>query len=202
MVAFPVTTLPKIPSDLSFQAAIEVTQQLLSHIDRPAAPGQDDADNTISEAVSAIVQQKPGARGFFVAYLTGEHSALNPPHPAIVSGLQRWPDQSVDLLPKNLAMSTAMAVAHSREGNADMAQQSARVRSRTLDLMVALQLSAIPGELAQLRDSAHPANDADGPYTPFLTRWGYDAEQRHHIYSAASEALAQLDMPPSQSDLP
>lgn len=146
-------------------------------------------EQAIAQAVSALVQSKPGARGFFVAYLTGDQPPPSPPHPAVVTGLKRAPEQTTDLLTKNLAMSTAMALTHRRQGSDAMAQQSAQVRSRTLDLIEALQMPALAQSLMALRDSAA---SADGTFEAFLTRWGYDEEQRQHIKASADEALGRL----------
>ncbi len=86
-------------------------------------------------------------------------------------------------------MSTAMVVAHRRQGNSEMAQQSEQVRSRSLELIEALRLPSLTEALTQLRDSAA---SSDGSFEAFLTRWGYDDEQRQHIEKSADEALKRL----------
>ena len=192
-------TIPQIPSDISFQAAIGATQQLLDVVATldssasggasPGGPGPNgDVAAQIEQAIATLLEQLPGARGFFVAYLTGDHAAADPPHPSILAGLRRSPQQSTTMLTKNLAMSTAMALVHRRQNNAEMAQQSMQVRSRTMALIAALGLPELSSELAQLQAAA---SDADNAYTPFLQRWNYDAEQRQHIHDAAAAALAQ-----------
>ncbi|MEO0408977.1 MAG: hypothetical protein AAF289_16665 [Cyanobacteria bacterium P01_A01_bin.135] len=186
--------VPEIPRDISFQAAIEVAQQIIeatAHRENSQAAEALSAD--IAQAVSALLQQTAGARGFFVAYLTGDQAVSGSPHSAILSGLRQSPQQSVDMLTKNLAMSTAMALAHDRQSNGEMAQQSLHVQSRTMAIIEALPLPELAQALQQLQAAASADGDLeDNPYGPFLARWNYDAEQRQHISAAAAAALAKL----------
>lgn len=190
-----VSQLPTIPNDVSFSASIELTQQLLKQIWTPSAETSSEVteealdEAAIAQTVSALVQSKPGARGFFATYLTGDQTPTKPHHPGIVSGLQLVPEQTTDLLTKNLAMSTAMMLTHSRQDNSEMMMQSAQVQSRSLDLIEVLKMPSLRQSLTQLRDSAATNG---GVFEAFLSRWGYDTEQRQHIKETADEALKRL----------
>jgi hypothetical protein len=95
----------------------------------------------------------------------------------------------VDLMVRNLAMSSAMVVAHGRKGDSDQQAASERVRSRSTELLRLLDPQAVgqrlqtllaavePGEAAQVSQSV--ADDR-----AFLDRWGYDDGQRKAIRQA------------------
>lgn len=169
-----------IPEAVSFEQAIALTQSLLTQIDQQAL-----TPAAIEAAVAALVQTENGARGFFVTYLTDQRSPADFPHPAIVQALKTAPDQVADLLVKNLAMSSAMAVTHRRNQSEELAQGSDHVRSRTACLMQVLQMAAVTRQAKQL----HQSLTGVGEYSAFLDRWGYDAEQRQTIQQALTEAI-------------
>ncbi|MGF1537261.1 MAG: hypothetical protein ACFB4J_12380 [Elainellaceae cyanobacterium] len=193
--------IPTIPDNVSFSDAIALTRQLLDHVGVSEKDDHLEAGDeaAIAQAIAALVQTKAGARGFFVAYLTGEPAPASPPHPGVISGLKLAPEQTVDLLTKNLAMSTAMVLTHNRQNNSEMARQSSLVQSRSLDLIEVLKMPTLRQALTQLRDSAAATDEAqasnhvtDRGYEAFLTQWNYDNEQRQHIKVAADEALERL----------
>ncbi|MBV8887517.1 MAG: hypothetical protein JO235_26455 [Chroococcidiopsidaceae cyanobacterium CP_BM_RX_35] len=168
-----------IPSNITFDQAITLTQSLLSQM--AAAELQ---PNEIESAIAQLVKSENGARGFFVTYLTSEQELADNPSPEVVRALQSSPEIVAELLVKNLAMSAAMAVTH-RQDEA-MAQNSERVRSRTVHLIQLVQLPAV-GELSQ--QIWESAATGEGNYKAFLQRWGYDAEQRQVICQALAQVL-------------
>jgi hypothetical protein len=174
-------TLPvSIPDAPSFEEAIALTQTLLAAMmDRSVA----EAD--LQGAIAQLVSTHNGARGFFVAYLTDDRPLADQPSPGVIAALQGAAAAVADLLVKNLAMSSAMAIAHRRRQAEDMAQGSDRVRSRTLGLIRQLQSAVVAERVAALQGSLA----GEGDYSSFLERWGYDADQRQAI-GAALEAIA------------
>lgn len=170
-----------IPANLTFEEAIAHTQTLL------AALEQGNLDEASLESlVTQLVRSENGARGFFVTYLTDERPLADVPSPATLTALRSSPEIVGELLVKNLAMSSAMAIAHRRNQNEAMAQGSDRVQSRTHQLIQALQLPTITEKLQQLNESA---TTGQGTYQSFLERWGYDAEQRQVIQQVTRSAL-------------
>ncbi len=170
---------------MTFEAAIALTQSLLSQIEAGMSSTEAEA------AITDLVKSENGARGFFVTYLTSGTLADNPP-PEVVRALQSSPEVVAELLVKNLAMSAAMAVTHRRHQKTEMAQGSDRVRDRTTRLIQMVKLPAI-GEIARsLRDSAAMG---EGSYEAFLQRWGYDAEQRQVICQALAEVIDPQSLP-------
>lgn len=169
--------------ELTFEAAIAQTQALLDQIEQQSL-----SDAELEAAIAQLVQTQNGARGFFVTYLPDPRAIADQPAPAVVSALQSAPDTVAELMVKNAAMSSAMAIAHRRNQNEDLAQGSDRVRSRSLALIEKLQLPQIHEKAIALRESAVTGI---GDYQAFLDRWGYDAEQRQVIAETMAVILSE-----------
>ncbi len=164
---------------ITFEEAIAFTQSLLERID------------TINEvekeaAIASLVKTENGARGFFVTYLTDEREFADSPSPGIVNGLKSAPETVSELLVKNVAMSTAMAITHQRNNHAEMAQKSEQVTERSVNLIIELQLNATTNKLKNLQDTI---NLGAGKYQKFLQRWGYDDEQKQTIKKIVEQLL-------------
>jgi len=86
----------------------------------------------------------------------------------------------VDLTARNLAMSTAMGLAHGRTGAEDQRQGSERVARRCSDLLRQLDSSLVKVRLETLLEATAGRGDDVG----FLQRWGYDDEQKSAIARA------------------
>lgn len=177
-----------IPESVTFEEAIALTQSLMSQMEAGEV-----SQPEIAEAIAQLVKTENGARGFFVTYLTSEGTLADNPSPEVIQALQSSPDTVAELLVKNLAMSSAIAVAHRRDGNEEIAQGSDRVRSRTAHLIEQVNLPQVRELALALHQSAATGK---GIYKTFLQRWGYDAQQREVI----CDALEQV-MPEVQSNL-
>lgn len=156
-------------SKFSFEEAIAYTENLFS--------------NTLPADLEAVIAQliatDNGARGFYVYYLT--NSVADQPNEAILQAIRQVPEPSAELLVKNLAMSTAMAIAHRRNHNEAQAQGSDQVKMRTANLIQKLNLAKVT-EIGQLMQES--ARSGTGVYVNFFTKWGYDAEQKQAIAAA------------------
>ena len=155
---------------MTFEEAIAYTEALLSRKDLD--------ESQLESEISALVQTANGARGFFVCFLTGEWQLADVPSNPIIKALQSAPDAIAELLVKNLAMSTAMAIFHRRTDNEEQSQGSDRVARRTAILIEKVELAEVYEIATQMRNSAI---SNDGNYVSFLERWGYDAEQKQAI---------------------
>jgi hypothetical protein len=172
-----------VPEDITFEAAIALTQRLL---DRLAQKEQLEAP--LKEIVSKLVSTQNGARGFFVAYLTDARPFADDPDPEIIEALKSSLEGVSELLVKNLAMSTAMAITHTRNAQPDQAQQSLQVSRRSADL-----IDRVGGDrlTAEAQDLWQSVTDSSGSYTTFLKKWGYDAEQKAAIASRVEAVLSK-----------
>jgi hypothetical protein len=175
----------------SFEQAIDYTEQLLERTDL--------TDAQLQVEIANLVTTENGARGFFVCYLTGEWQLADRPSAGVIQALQSVPHPSAELLVKNLAMSTAMAIAHRRIHNETQAQGSDRVAKRTSHLISLLKLDEINQLARQMYDSAKIETDLepsidhgqtkDDKYGSFLKKWGYDQEQKNAISGAIAALL-------------
>ncbi len=171
----------QIPENLSFEKAINLTQDLREEM----ATGKI-SPSEIQTRITELVKSENGARGFLVVYLTDDHAFADSTSQSVVSALKSSPEIVSELLVKNLAMSSAMAITHRRNKNEEMARGSDSVRQQTTHLIKALKLDLITEKLKQLRNCA---SDEEGSYTAFFQRWGYDEQQRQVIEKNVSEVL-------------
>ncbi|MEG4987979.1 hypothetical protein QUB08_19715 [Microcoleus sp. BR0-C5] len=184
-----------IPSSLlasesiTFEGAIELTQSLLSLIEADSLRDSYASrllEAEIEQAVKSLVKTPNGARGFFVTYLTDDGQEADRPSPGVIEALRSAPEIVAELLVKNLAMSAAMVVYHSRQQKEEMAADSARVQERSRNLIQMLQMPACQTIASQMLESLQSAN---GKYEKFFQRWGYDDEQKLAIGSAVRSAI-------------
>jgi hypothetical protein len=163
-------------SSLSFPEAITATQSLMEKMnDRQLN------ETEIEQAIASLVNTKNGARGFFVAYLTSDLTLADNPTLGVINALKAAPEIVGELLVKNLAMSSAMAVTHRRDRDEIQAQNSERVTRRTANLIRLVNLDLITAELEKLQTTIVTG---EGEYRDFLKRWGYDRTQQEIIQQA------------------
>ncbi|MEI6430016.1 MAG: hypothetical protein WCO45_16775 [Pseudanabaena sp. ELA607] len=163
---------------MTFEEAIAYTESLLSQ------KSLDDAQ--LETEIAALIQTQNGARGFFVCFLTGEWQLADAPSTGVIRSLQSAPNAIAELLVKNLAMSTAMAITHQRAGNPEQAQGSERVAKRTALLIEKVDLVEVQKIATQMQTSAISGH---GEYAAFLEKWGYDAEQKQAIVTSLQRHL-------------
>ncbi|AFY73775.1 hypothetical protein Syn7502_01723 [Synechococcus sp. PCC 7502] len=155
-------------ASLSFEEAIACTENLFTSADL--------SEPELQQAIADLIRTDNGARGFYVYYLT--NPVGNHPTEAVIKAIQAVPEPSAELLVKNLVMSTAMAIAHRRNQDESHAQGSQQVKERTANLISLLNLTEVK-RIANLMKAA--AESGTGEYANFLTKWGYDSEQRQAI---------------------
>jgi hypothetical protein len=165
-----------VPEEVTFEQAIALSQALVDQMAEGAI-----ADDLLEPAIAQLVASENGARGFFVTYLSDERPIAEPPTAAVISGLKTAPAIVAPLMVKNLAMSTAMAIAHRRNQDEALAQGSDRVKARSADILQAIQSNETNAQIHALITSI---DTQAGDYAPFLKRWGYDSEQQQAIRQA------------------
>ena len=163
------------PLQPTFQQAMEITAQWLALWENGEL-----SDEVLSDRVAELVASRDGARGFFVVSLAGDSPLMDRLPDPVVLALRLAGDGVVDLSARNLAMSTAMALHHQRNGDAGQQGGSERVQLRCTELLRLLDPSAVKERLETLLE----ATDGRGEDVAFLDRWGYDADQRSAIADA------------------
>jgi len=167
------TASVSVPENVTFENAIAIVRSLLDGLETDTL-----SEDDFATAVSELVKTQNGARGFFVTYLTDDRPIADNASVSTRKALESSPEIVSELLVKNVAMSTAMAIYHRHQQNEEMAAGSDRVRSRCVRLIRDLNLPALQPRLQALLESA---KTGEGAYGDFLKRWGYDAEQRDAI---------------------
>lgn len=167
---------------LSFPKAISATQSLMERIDADKL-----SETEIQREISSLLNTKNGGRGFFVAYLTGDLPLADNPSLGILNGLKSSIEVSSELLVKNLAMSSAMAIVHARNNDSDNLKGSQKVCRRTGYLIQQLDSAMIREQLRKLQNTI---DTGEGEYLDFLNRWGYDNEQKKAIQTAIAKIFA------------
>lgn len=171
-----------VPDAITFEQAIALTQTLLDRLDQQGL-----AESDLEATIAQLVRSTNGARGFFVTYLSDDRAIADQPSSAVVQALASSPETVSELLVKNLAMSSAMAITHRHNQNEALAQGSDRVKARTARLIRSLQQPEITAKAQQMRESAATGT---GFYQDFLNRWGYNPEQRQEIQTVMEQILA------------
>ncbi|MDJ0597918.1 MAG: hypothetical protein QNJ37_03625 [Crocosphaera sp.] len=162
-----------IPNNLSFENALQLTETLLEAIAEKHLK-----DDEIEEIITTLVSSQNGARGFFVIYLTSDFSFADHPSDGVINALKTSPEIVSELLVKNLAMSSAMAITHRRNNDEQKAQGSDQVRRRNSHLIKQLNLELISKKLEVLKQTII---NNEGNHQNFLVKWGYDEEQKQVI---------------------
>lgn len=161
---------------LSFPQAIATTQALMNNMNAFQL-----TEAEIEQEITSIIKNKKGGRGFFVAYLTSDLALADNPSPGVIDALKSSLEVVSELLVKNLAMSSAMVVAHTRQDDLENARGSQKVQERSSKLIQLLKSKSIENELQQLQTAIEAGK---GDYQDFLQRWGYDSEQQQAIEKA------------------
>jgi len=163
----------------TFESAIEEAQNLLDSGTLPEAE--------MIARTQTLLETEAGARGFFVVFLTGDSPLADQAPDWLLSLFAQGPDLVAELLVKNLAMSTATALAHEAQGNPEQADGSRQVAQRTTAILKALRhppFGPVPALEQKAMDMLQTLNGEEGPYHNFLDRWGYDSNQRQAIGQA------------------
>ncbi len=166
---------------LSFQEAIAQSSEWIRRWDQ-----EELSDDVLADAVGEIVRQRDGARGFFVASLTGESPLMDRLPDPLVYQLRLAGEDLVDLTVRNLAMSSAMGLHHKRNQDQALMEGSLRVRARCIDLLQHLEPQLVKQRLERLLEGL----DSKGEDKKFLERWGYDDEQKAEIKTAIHEVAS------------
>ena len=157
----------------TFQQAMEITAAWLQQWEN-----EEISDEVLADRVGEIVASRDGARGFFVVSLAGDSALMDRLPDAVAGQLREAGAGVVDLSVRNLAMSTAMALQHRRNGDATQQAGSERVTIRCTELLRLLEPALVKERLEQLLAASL---DNQGEDVSFLEKWGYDSEQRRAI---------------------
>ncbi len=136
------------------------------------------SDEVLADLVAELVKSKGGARGFFAFTLSGDCPIIDRlPEPLVIQ-LRSVGKSIVDLTVRNLAMSSAMALQHERNGNFKQKLCSERISLRCIELLRVLETNSVKERVEKLIK----AISGKGEDLEFLNRWGYDEDQKQAIF--------------------
>ena len=186
----------------SFEAAQDIGRELAEQL-----RDKKTLDDEARELLQDLVSTTSGARGWFVSLLTDEDLAqlfVPPIDDALLQPIAARPEPNLRLCVMNVAMSSATAVAHERDGHRDLAAASRATSSRSAALCTALlerdMMAGLAEALRALYEAAAPRDDdlgelgeilglssdaapshVDEDWAAFLDKWRYGPDQRAAI---------------------
>ena len=93
------------------------------------------SDEVLSDRIAQLLASRDGARGFFVISLASDCPLMDRLPESLVLQLRTAGQVVIDLTVRNLAMSTAMAIHHQRQGDFNQQAGSERVTARSIELL-------------------------------------------------------------------
>ena len=137
------------------------------------------SDEVFAERVSELIETPEGARGFFVISLASDCAVLDRLPESLVMQLRKKGEGVVDLVVRNLAMSSAMAIHHERQANSNQQAGSERVIARCIELLRILEPTSVKLRLERLLKAT--VGEGEGEDVKFLKNHSYDQEQKEAI---------------------
>ena len=135
------------------------------------------SDEVFADKISGLLNYYNGLRGFFAITLSSDCPILDRlPDPLLIQ-LREGGENVVDIVTKNLAMSTAMSEKHKRDNKEDLQVGSERVSIRCIEILRLLEPNSVKRRLEKLLDGVQ----GKGSDVDFLNRWGYDDKQINAI---------------------
>ena len=141
------------------------------------------SDEVISDRIGELIKTVEGARGFFVVSLSIDCPLMDRLPDALIFQLRSSGEIVVDLIVKNLAMSSAMIITH-RKNHDPQELQSERIKIRCIELLKLLDSTQVKKRLDVLLE----ATKGNGTDLKFLNKWGYNDEQ----INAISESIYEV----------
>jgi hypothetical protein len=177
---------------MTFDVAIAKSNHLIEQV----GTGELSAEDALPELLT-ITQSMNGARGFFVAFLTGDSQLSENPPAQFYQAFKQNKEIVYDLLAKNVVMSSATAHTHLMNNDPAAAEKSMAVARKTLTIIKNLNDSVISDTMKLMSEALEKqindgdsAGDSELPqYVPFLRRWRYSKEQLDHVRNVLAQAL-------------
>ena len=137
------------------------------------------SNEVLADKISDLISSKNGARAFFAVSLASNCPLMDRIPEEVVFKLNQSIEIVVDLIVKNLAMSTAMSIHHNRRKNNEVKESSEKVLLRCIDLLRLLDSKMVDLRVRKMLDGTIGI----GEDSTFLKKWNYDEEQKEAISS-------------------
>ena len=134
------------------------------------------SDEVLADRVAELIKTKNGLRGFFAYALSDQDCYLLDKLPfSIVFKLQEGGKNVVEIVIKNLIMSSAQIVIHDRENNLEYKANSEKISERCKSILRLLETKLVTKNINQI------ISDLDNLGNSFDNSKKYDTEQKEFI---------------------
>ena len=145
------------------------------------------SDEVLADRIAQLIETRNGARGFFVISLATDCPLMDRLPEPVIFKLWEGKEPIIDLIVRNLAMSTAMSLHHKRAKEYEKEDGSKRVSLRCLELLKLLEPNSVKLRIEKMLEGTKGVgNDAI-----FLEKWSYDEEQKKAIKSQITSIANQ-----------
>ena len=143
------------------------------------------SDEVLADRVAELIKTKNGLRGFFAYTLSDNDCYLLDKLPfSVVFKLQEGGNDVVEIVTKNLIMSSAQIVVHTRENNVPYKSKSENISERCKSILrvldtklVTKNINQIIKDLDDLGNSLHSAEKYDANQKEFIKHQIFDISQ-------------------------
>ena len=134
------------------------------------------SEEVLSDRIAELIKTKNGLRGFFAYALSDRDCFLLDKLPvSLIFKLNEGGDAVVEIIVKNLIMSTAQVIIHRREKNHEYEMTSEKIADRCKDLLRLLETKSVTKKVNEIM------KDLDKMGNSFNDSTKYDAEQKDFI---------------------
>ena len=134
------------------------------------------SDEVLADRVAELIKTKNGLRGFFAYTLSDNDCYLLDKLPfSVVFKLQEGGNEVVEIVAKNLIMSSAQIVVHDREKNVSYKSKSENISERCKSILRVLETKLVKKTIN------HIIKDLDNLGNSFDDSKKYDAKQKEFI---------------------
>lgn len=135
------------------------------------------SDEVFAERAGELIATKDGARGFFVVSLSSDSPLIDRLTDVLILKLRLGGELIVDLVVRNLAMSTAMFIHHQKTLNSNYEIKSETIKNRCIEILRVLEPLLVKKRIERL----YSGIEGKGEDVNFLKKWGYNDEQKMAI---------------------
>ena len=157
--------------ETSFTQAINISAQWCKEWEEELL-----SEEVLADRVAELIKTKNGLRGFFAYALSDQDCYLLDKLPfSIIFKLQEVGNDVVEIVVKNLIMSSAQIVVHERENNLEYKYKSEKISERCKSILRLLETKSVTKTLNQIM------KDLDNLGNSFDNSKKYDDKQKEFI---------------------
>ena len=157
--------------EASFQQAINISAKWCKEWEEDLL-----SEEVLADRIAELIKTKNGLRGFFAYALSDRDCYLLDKLPfAIVFKLQEGGNNVVEIVVKNLIMSSAQIVVHEREKNLEYKSNSENISERCKSILRVLETKLVTKNITQI------INKLDNLGNSFDNSKKYDEKQKEFI---------------------